>query len=398
MELVKSQTPKSVLFLSLASEGMGHATRARTLIKHLAPLYDLHVFCGGSVYQFLKDFHPHVHKIPYVRLSYRRNRLDVLATIRSELPKLFAGFRQIYRFVQMTRHMNPVALISDFECLSSWSAIFSGVKVISFDNMHLHPYAALDTPAPEDKGAAQMVKRICRINVPIKHKVLISCFFTPPLKENVNVEQVRYVPCSVREEVLTRQNKVHAQGPVLVYQTSQSNDDLHTTLKEAVHMTMLNFVVYGSSGTGAMADGRIQYRDFDENKFLDDMAAAPFVMINGGHSAICEALSLGKPILAEPIQAQYEQILNGQYLAKLGVGIGVRKLTAQDIAHFSERVPLMRQRALHLNVVDNESMIQEVRRAIEELSPTGLLKNPIPKRSALLAPTRLRLFTGPAQK
>lgn len=398
MELLKSEIPKSVLFLSLASEGMGHATRARTLIRHLAPLYDLHVFCGGSVYQFLNGFHHQVHEIPYVRLSYRDNRLDVLATLRSELPKLFLGFRQIYRFVKLTQRMNPVALISDFECLSSWSAIFSGVKVISFDNMHLHPYAALDAPLPEDKGASKMVKHICRINVPIKHKVLISCFFTPPLKGHVDPKQVRYIPCSVRKEVLARKNKVHSHGPVLVYQTSQSNEDLHATLQEAVGMTTLDFIVYGSSGTDAIADGRIQYREFDEDTFLDDMAGAPFVMINGGHSAICEALSLGKPILAEPIQAQYEQILNGEYLERLGVGLGVRKLTAQDIVHFAQRVPLMHQRALHLDVVDNEGMICEVRRAIEEVSPTGLLKQRTSKAAALLGPVRLRLFTGPAQK
>ena len=40
MELLKTEQVKPVLFLSLASEGMGHATRARTLIRHLAPLYD----------------------------------------------------------------------------------------------------------------------------------------------------------------------------------------------------------------------------------------------------------------------------------------------------------------------------------------------------------------------
>ena len=94
---------------------------------------------------------------------------------------------------------------------------------------------------------------------------------------------------------------------------------------------------------GDRANGQIVYRDFDEDNFLDDMAAAPFVMINGGHSAICEALSLGKPILAEPIKAQYEQILNGVYLEKMGVGLGVRKLSAKQIKTFSERVPLMHQ-------------------------------------------------------
>ena len=128
------------------------------------------------------------------------------------------------------------------------------------------------------------------------------------------------------------------------------------------------------------------------------MAAAPFVMINGGHSAICEALSLGKPILAEPIKAQYEQILNGVYLEKMGVGLGVRKLSAKQIKTFSERVPLMHQRALHLDIVDNEGMIQEIRRAIEELSPTGLLPGHKEKRSRFLRPVDLRALKGLGRK
>ena len=186
---------------------------------------------------------------------------------------------------------------------------------------------------------------------------------------------------------------MNSNGPVLVYQTSQSNEDLHATLKEAAETTKLQFVVYGSSGVGALAEGKIQYRDFDEDTFLDDMASAPFVMINGGHSAICEALALGKPILAEPIQAQYEQVLNGQYLEKLGVGLGVRKLTAEHIQKFSERIPLMHQRALHLNVVDNEGMILEIRRAIEELSPTGFLPKQTTFETPYGSPARMRTLT-----
>ena len=48
-----------------------------------------------------------------------------------------------------------------------------------------HPYAALEPPASEDRGAAQMVKRVCRINVPMKHRILVSSFLHP-LKPHVS--------------------------------------------------------------------------------------------------------------------------------------------------------------------------------------------------------------------
>ena len=394
MQLIKTHHEKPTLFLSLASEGMGHATRARTLIQHLGHVYDLHVFCGGKVYRYLKDFHHQVHEIPYVKLSYRNNRMSLWATVRSEAPKVVSFLRRIFQMARLTRRLKPVALISDFEFISSWSALLSGVKVISFDNMHLHPYAELDDPNPENQKAAKMVRRICRVNLPIKHKVLVSSFFTPTLKQHVCEDFFRYIPCSVRDEVLLRKNKVSNDGPVLVYQTSQSNNDLHETLERAVAETQLSFTVYGSSGKGTAAGGRIHYRPFDDTAFLDDMAAAPFVMINGGHSAICEALSLGKPILAEPIQAQYEQILNGIYLEKLGVGLGVQKLTAAHIKHFESCVPLMQRRAAQLDVVDTEGMIREIRRAIEELSPSGKVPRRMGQKSRLLSPMGTRALAG----
>ena len=128
-------------------------------------------------------------------------------------------------------------------------------------------------------------------------------------------------------------------------------------------------VVYGTGEKGARMDGRIQYRQFDEETFLNDMAKAPFVMVNGGHSTICEALSLGKPVLAEPIVGQYEQIFNVEGLGEMGVGMGVRKLQPEDVLHFARCVPLMQKRAAQLNVVDNDGLIQQLHQCIQELNP-----------------------------
>ena len=63
MYIVRNKAKKPTLFLGLASEGMGHATRARTLINQLQSTYDVHVFCGGRVYDYLAQHHKNVHAI-----------------------------------------------------------------------------------------------------------------------------------------------------------------------------------------------------------------------------------------------------------------------------------------------------------------------------------------------
>ena len=242
--------------------------------------------------------------------------------------------------------------------------------MIAIDNQHVHPYAAFPV-AEEDKTAAYLLKWTCHFNVPIKHRVLVSSFYQPQLKPGINRKKVRHVPTSVREAVLKRQAKVTNTGPVLVYQTSESNEALHQTLAKAAQESDLSFAVYGTGRSEQRLNGRITYKPFNEDTFLDDMANAPFVMVNGGHSTICEALALGKPILAEPIGEQYEQIFNVEALAELGVGMGVRKLDTNDILHFARCVPLMQKRAEQLNVVNNQGLVDQVHQCINELNPTA---------------------------
>ncbi|MBL90437.1 MAG: hypothetical protein CMH56_01305 [Myxococcales bacterium] len=388
MYIIRNVAQKPTIFLGLASEGMGHATRARTLINQLKSNYEVHVFCGGRVYDYLVQHHPHVYPISYVALQYRDNQFKLLSSIWKNLRVVPGLFRSIFKVARMAKRLDPVVFISDFDCITSWASMLCGKKVIAIDNQHVHPYASFPV-ADGDKTAARMLKYICHFNVPIKHRVLVSSFFQPKLKAGINRKKVRYVPTSVRQEVLQRKAMVKNTGPVLVYQTSESNEALHETLSNAVAQSELSFAVYGTGQEGERQNGRIQYKSFDEDSFLNDMAQAPFVMVNGGHSTICEALSLGKPILAEPIGEQYEQIFNVEALTEMGVGMGVRKLDTQDILHFSRCVPLMQKRAEHLNVVDNEGLLAQLHGCIHELNPAKAPNTTHLGHSPVLRPNNL---------
>ena len=170
--------------------------------------------------------------------------------------------------------------------------------------------------------------------------------------------------------MLSRRSRTSTDGPVLVYQTSSTNADLPGTLTTAAIKGDLRFVVYGTKRTGTDDSGRVEYRAFSEAGFLDDMAASPFVIVNGGHSTMVEALALGKPVLSEPIQKQYEQQANAVGLELMGVGMGVRKMSAEAILEFAHRVPAMSEKAAELtSLVDNEGLVDAVEETLREVAP-----------------------------
>ena len=53
---------------------------------------------------------------------------------------------------------------------------------------------------------------------------------------------------------------------------------------------------------------------------MQDMASSRYVICNGSHTVISEALYLGKPVFAFPIHMAFEQFFNAYMLKKLGYG------------------------------------------------------------------------------
>jgi uncharacterized protein (TIGR00661 family) len=361
------------VFFALSSEGMGHATRAAPLIVSLRERgYRVEVYCGGRVAEFLRQkTGGEVHEHFFIPLIYTNNALDIPASLRYNFARAIPCFKQAWSMFWRMRNEKPVAVISDFEFMSAWMGWWSGTPVIGLDNMHVITHG--DMPEPPTKLERKEKANIAAAiwwNGPVLDRILITSFFQPPLKPGVDANKVRYVPCATREEVLARRSRTTTDGPVLVYQTSSTNADLPGTLSTAAVKGNLRFVVYGTKRTGTDESGRVEYRGFSEAGFLDDMAAAPFVIVNGGHSTMVEALALGKPVLSEPIQKQYEQQANAVGLEMMGVGKGTKKMTADAILDFATRVPAMAEKAAELtNIVDNEALVAAVLEVLHDVAP-----------------------------
>jgi uncharacterized protein (TIGR00661 family) len=126
-------------------------------------------------------------------------------------------------------------------------------------------------------------------------------------------------------------------GPLLLYATTgeaRQALDLVRGRPEACF-------AYGF-GRGDGSEGNIVFRQPSTGEFLDDLAAARAVITNGGYTLISEALYLGKPVYAIPIQNQFEQMVNGYYLERLGYGLFDLAPERRRLEMFLEGLPYFR--------------------------------------------------------
>jgi UDP:flavonoid glycosyltransferase YjiC (YdhE family) len=146
--------------------------------------------------------------------------------------------------------------------------------------------------------------------------------------------------------------------------------------------------VYGADKERSV--GNVSLRRFSAGDFLDDLRTAKAVIGGGGFSLMSEAVSLRVPMLAIPIEGQYEQELNARYLEKLGYGSWERKLGLHPIRSFLDRVPEFEESLKAYEPRDNAMLFACLDELIERVKkkkkrPTRLdtrAMGPYPEKSA----------------
>jgi uncharacterized protein (TIGR00661 family) len=315
---------------------MGHATRSRVVVEHLARKgHEIRIVVSGRAHGFLvQKLAPFpnvsVEEIHGLTLKYFGNSLDRTQSIFSNLKQAPKGIKKNIKVYQQVAEsgFRPDVVISDFE---SWAALYGtrhGIPVISIDNMQILNRCKHDKALIRGKGFDFEVARLAvRMKIPKGYHYLVTSFFFPPVKKKFTT----LIPPILRPEVQALEWKPGSH--VLVYQTQTTNQALVPTLKQLP----FRFRVYGLGREGS--EGNVTLCPFSEQKFLEDLSTARAVVCGGGFSLLAEAVSLGIPTLSIPVVGQYEQELNARYLDALGYGASASSFDGRSIAQFLERCP-----------------------------------------------------------
>jgi uncharacterized protein (TIGR00661 family) len=357
------------ILYGVVGEGMGHATRSSVILRHLvaSKKHEIEVVVSGRAHAYLQRTFPQlkIHEISGLNMIYRDNKVKKKRTFWDFVKKLPAFAENFEEFTRIAEGFRPELVVSDFESFAYYYAKKHDKPVISIDNMQIiNRCDHDDLQIPDDEARAfKLSKTIVKAKLPHCDWYLITTFFFPPVRK----KRTSLHPPILRDAILDARpsNGDH----VLVYQTSDTFTELIPTLKRLPG----KFIVYGLKRTEEL--GNVQLKDFSEDGFVRDLASSRAVLAGGGFSLMGEAVQLGKPLLAVPLEGQFEQTLNALYLQQLGYGEYHRQLSEDGIASFLYKAPAYAENLKSYPHRDdrNRSILGRLDQLIDQIGAEGRL-------------------------
>ncbi len=329
------------IFLSMSGEGRGHATRARALVESLSREHELTLFAPGDAFNFLWPLYAgsgvRLERLPGLRFAYDSDhRLQYLGTLRllfRYLRELKPTLAWLGGFMRRTR---PDLVITDFEPALPRAARRCGVPFLSLDHQHfLRTYDLSSLPWRLRNHAAYM-RLVVGAYYRGQRETVVSSFYFPPLRPGC--AKVTQIGVLLRPEVaeMRPENGKH----VLAYWRRFVGNHV----LEGLASTGLEVRVYGLGVRAPM--NNLTFHPINEARFLEDLASCCALVSTAGNQLVGEALYLGKPVLAAPEANNFEQAINGHFLALSGAGesVDMADLHAGTVHRFLSRLDSFRRR------------------------------------------------------
>ena len=352
-----AETGRKRIFYSICGEGMGHAIRSSVILEHLTKKYDVYIFSSERAYEFLAQKFDNVFEIGGFNTVYENNVVRTKKTffkaMKANPTNLKDGYNVLYK---QYKKVKPNIIISDFENYSSMLSKLMNIPLISLDNIHMLTQCEYDYP-PNHRIDMMTAKAVCKSYILRPKRHIITSFFYPPLK---HPHMTALYPPVLRKEIM--ELKPEKGDHVLVYQTAESSINLMEELKKLDY----KFIVYGFNKDEV--DGNLTYRSFNEEQIFEDMRTAKAIIVNGGFTMISEAIYLKKPIYSTPAHKNFEQILNGFYVEKLGFGESHEELKVDEIKSFLNNLDVYQANLDKVEPWDNSAILEDLDLSIEKYS------------------------------
>jgi uncharacterized protein (TIGR00661 family) len=335
-------------------EGMGHATRSHVVIDHLLERHDVRVVASGAALRHLSAVLPRVDEIFGPTFAMGDGQIRRWQTVVQNVRLARSGIPETVRhWITLVDHWKPDVVISDFEPLSGVYARWTRTPLVAVDNINMIDRCRHDKEIVGHEREDFMVARaVTNGMVPGAARYIVLTFFRPPVARRGTT----LVPPIVRPEIARAKAEY---GDHLVVYASGAKRQI-----EALRSTGARCIIYGMRGgpDKPVVDGNLEFRPPSNEGFVEALRTARGVVAGGGFSLMSEAVYLGKPLLAVPLRGQFEQLMNGRYLARLGYGMCVERTSKAALAEFIDRLPEFEHALARYEQVGNSVAL----RAIEE--------------------------------
>ncbi len=314
------------IFYGIMGDARGHMSRSLSVVQHMNG--HEFAFAGGAVVLELAALGYQVTELPILATLHGNGRVDARATIVNALSILTGRSRIVDTLARRIQEFDPDLIVTDYEYFTPLAARRLGRGCVSLDHQHVLTHCAFETP-PGQKLSRLITRTLVKRLYCNAHRYLISSFFSPPVRDP---ETTEVLPPILRREI--KEHLPSQGGHVVVYvsgmpatMTASSGSD---SLLDILRGRQRNFLIYGL-GERPQEENLI-FRPRSTHGFLADLASCAYVITNGGHNLICEALYYGKPLLCFPIPMLYEQYVNAVFVKRCGFGefcLGVEDLPSR---------------------------------------------------------------------
>ena len=333
-------------------DARGHVSRALAIAREL-PHHEF-LFIGGGKIRIFKEKGYQVENVPVLPTIIRNNRVDCVATVAHALVGFGRMAPAIKKVRAIIKEFDPHLIISDYEFITPRVARLMGRPCVSLDNQHLLTHC-LYKPPPGQHLSRYLTCSLIRYLFSDASLYLVTSFLALPPANRALTE---VFPPLIKQKL---QEYQPTEGEHALVYLRGNNCAL---LIERLKRSKRQFVIYGLGAKPP--DGNLLFKKASEDDFLADLATCHYVIANGGHSLISEALYLGKPILCLPVQFFYEQFFNAYFLAQKGFGhYSMDNAPREDIiGGFEERLDQYRARIKEYSFWGNK----QIAARLEELS------------------------------
>jgi uncharacterized protein (TIGR00661 family) len=330
------------ILYSLSGVGWGHSSRSKVVLEHLLfdKKHEVKVVTSGRGYEYLRDDFD-VQQILGFRFAFKGGEVDVANTIKENAKRLLKEGSETIKFlVKFIDEFKPDLAISDYEPFLTTVSAAKYVPLISINHVNIIANGKLDYPKAWEKERL-LALAVCKMmNVSVEY-YFIPSFYFPEIKDEFKTNTTLVKPV-LRNEVLLK--KSHIGDHVLVYVTTQETQEMLLPLLEKLEA---NIIAYGFEQDRSIYKN-IVFKEQSTEVFLEDLASSSVVITNTGFNVISEALYFGKPVYTIPIHNQFEQMVNGYYLERLGYGLSDLSPSVERIHSF-----LIERDKYRANIVEN---------------------------------------------
>jgi uncharacterized protein (TIGR00661 family) len=294
------------ILYGIMGDARGHVNRALIVAQDLSRHEFL--FLGGGKVLDLVSMGYAVEALPMASTFYRNNKVDIPRTLANGLRVLLGSPAVVRRVADIIDRFDPDLIVTDYEYFTPLAARKLGRFCVSLDHQHVVTHCSYETPKTE-RISGLMTGQSIKTLYSKADLFLVTSFFRVPPKDPRDTE---VFPPILRRAVT--ESRPTEGDHILVYQTSPTFHKLLPVL-EAIRR---KFIIYGLGER--VPRKNLVFKAPSTEGFLDDLRSCRYVITNGGHNVVSEALYLGKPVFSFPIANAYEQFLNAVFLARLGYG------------------------------------------------------------------------------